>query len=458
MHLKECVTLLVLTTALLTSIPTHAASTVWAWGFNDKGQCNLPLDLTNAVAVSAGRDHALALREDGTVVAWGDNSRGQCNVPASLRDVAAVAAGAWFSMALQSNGTVTAWGANDRGQCTVPSSLTNAVAVAAGFRGAMALTTQGSVLEWGVPPPGVMHLPMPLDLTNAISISVGYYHSVAVRADGSVSAWGDVQFGESGVDQITNVAQVSADYYSLVLLRNGKVTTNRFEFHYFGEDLIPTNLATVTGVAAGSGIAMALEADGTVTVWGSNAHGACDVPPGIERITSISAGGDGGETGFCLALSAPAAPMITRGPASQKVAVGSTATLSVSAQGAPPLSFQWFRGSESISGATQAALVLTNVQPADSGTYSVQVSNPYGVVSTNATITVAPYLDVSMVPAIKLTGGVGSTYRIEFSNALGDQETWQELAVVTVTNTPQLYFDTTAEDQPRRVYRAVQVP
>src|SRR5437016_3742202 len=42
---------------------------------------NIPAGLTNVVAVAAGLDDALALRDDGTVVAWGANDFGITNVP-----------------------------------------------------------------------------------------------------------------------------------------------------------------------------------------------------------------------------------------------------------------------------------------------------------------------------------------------------------------------------------------
>jgi Regulator of chromosome condensation (RCC1) repeat len=42
---------------------------IGAWGKNDAGETNVPPDLTNVVAISAGYQHSLALRADGTVVA-----------------------------------------------------------------------------------------------------------------------------------------------------------------------------------------------------------------------------------------------------------------------------------------------------------------------------------------------------------------------------------------------------
>src|SRR5690349_11378692 len=79
------------------------ANQVLLWGANVYGQNNIPMDLTNVVALGAGGYHTLALKPDGTVVAWGDSRYGQTNVPAGLNNVRAVAAGLNFSLALMAD-------------------------------------------------------------------------------------------------------------------------------------------------------------------------------------------------------------------------------------------------------------------------------------------------------------------------------------------------------------------
>jgi hypothetical protein len=77
--------------------------------------------------VSARADHSLALRGDGTLWAWGYNSKGQLGdetttdrpapvqVP-GLSSVTTLAAGYSHSLALRNDGTVWAWGYNSSGQ------------------------------------------------------------------------------------------------------------------------------------------------------------------------------------------------------------------------------------------------------------------------------------------------------------------------------------------------------
>ena len=91
-----------LTVAVLASAFLHAFigrsfanSRVISWG----SLTNVPPNLTNAVAITAGQSHSLALRADGTVVAWGDNSFGQTNTPPGLINVVAIAAGGNHNLA-----------------------------------------------------------------------------------------------------------------------------------------------------------------------------------------------------------------------------------------------------------------------------------------------------------------------------------------------------------------------
>ena len=83
-------------------------------------------------------------------------------------------------------------------------------------------------------------------------------------------------------------------------------------------------------------------------------------------------------------------PTIATQPASQNLAVGSTAVFSVTAISTLPLSYQWyFNTNTAMADATNATLTLANVQLADAGSYSVVVGNAAGVVSsTGAVLTV----------------------------------------------------------------------
>jgi hypothetical protein len=88
-------------------------------------------------------------------------------------------------------------------------------------------------------------------------------------------------------------------------------------------------------------------------------------------------------------------PVIVVQPTSTLVSPGASVTLNVGATGSAPLRYQWKRNGTDISGATSSSLILTNLQSATAGSYSVVVSNPGGsVTSQTASITIAPQVRI----------------------------------------------------------------
>ena len=128
---------------------------------------------------------------------------------------------------------------------------------------------------------------------------------------------------------------------------------------------------------------------------------------------------NGQSHGFLLVTSQP---IIIRQPVgSQTVAIGSTVSLSVRANGSlEPISYQWYFGTNAIAGATNATLTLANIQQSQSGTYTVVLSNMEGTATSSpAVLSVLPSLDIHMVPDITIYGTVGFTYELQYLNALG---------------------------------------
>ncbi|HEY5909474.1 MAG TPA: LamG-like jellyroll fold domain-containing protein [Verrucomicrobiae bacterium] len=120
---------------------------------------------------------------------------------------------------------------------------------------------------------------------------------------------------------------------------------------------------------------------------------------GVE-IESIYAAGSAGK---CFT---PVAPSILLQPADLVVTVGSNAVFTVRATGSPLLSYQWDHAGVLIEGATSSTLVLSNVNTAQAGLYSVLVSNSVGsVLSSNANLAVNLPPAVVRVPNITLDAG-----------------------------------------------------
>jgi hypothetical protein len=100
----------------------------------------------------------------------------------------------------------------------------------------------------------------------------------------------------------------------------------------------------------------------------------------------------GGSSGGGSAIPAATAPEITVSPASRSVLPGQAATFSVTATGSVPLSYQWQRNGQNITGATTVTYVTPPTTLADDGTtFVVVVTNSAGVATSGpAKLTVAP--------------------------------------------------------------------
>ncbi|MFN7944988.1 MAG: family 16 glycosylhydrolase [Blastocatellia bacterium] len=91
----------------------------------------------------------------------------------------------------------------------------------------------------------------------------------------------------------------------------------------------------------------------------------------------------------------PAPPAITQHPVSQSVCNNSSVSLSVTATGTTPLSYQWRKGGinlsngGAVSGATTATLTINPFTSAEAGSYDCVVTNTAGTATSNAaTLTV----------------------------------------------------------------------
>jgi hypothetical protein len=98
------------------------------------------------------------------------------------------------------------------------------------------------------------------------------------------------------------------------------------------------------------------------------------------------------------------------------VSVGSNASLSVTASGTAPLSYQWFKSGTAVSGATSSTLSLSNVQNSDAGSYTVAVSNSITTTTSSAaTLTVTTS---APPPPPSGGGGGGGALSVWFYTAL----------------------------------------
>jgi hypothetical protein len=92
-------------------------------------------------------------------------------------------------------------------------------------------------------------------------------------------------------------------------------------------------------------------------------------------------------------LTVYAAPVIAQqpNPTNLFLAAGQTAHFSATVNGATPLAYSWRFNGTAIGGANSSAYNLANVQPANSGAYSLLASNAYGMATSSVvSLTVVP--------------------------------------------------------------------
>jgi trimeric autotransporter adhesin len=315
-----------------------ASSPGWVieWGYDTFAGAAVPATLvsSNAVAVSAGTFHRLALKNDATVAGWGANFAGQASGDMAsgpnitnatvrinhqvLSNAVAIAAGREFSLAIRADGTAVTWGQN-----YVPAGLTNLIAIAAGWGASWVLKTDGTVEGWmsrSSDNTQSQALPV-IGLSNVVAIAAGssghYTRGVALKRDGSVGCWGGQTIYSDAAPPpgLTDVVAITAgDNHSLALRRDGTVIG--WGFNDVGQATgIPTTnspcifsgpvmlggvgLRNVVSVAAYGNYSMALKRNGTVVAWGKMVNNLypATVPDGLSNVVAIAAGDS-----FCLAI------------------------------------------------------------------------------------------------------------------------------------------------------------
>lgn len=268
------------------SLALKQDGSVWAWGFGYHGQLGggepaptwppvpyqgspIPapvIGVSNAVVVSAGTYHNLALVADGSIWEWGldwtDTAPDGSLIYTAKRlpeltDVRSVSGGYDHSLALVADGTAWAWGRNGYGQIggapgssrrpAVVPGLPRLSAVAAGFWYSLALAEDGSVYGWGLNQSGVLgtasisgrvtEVPVRISgLKDVVAVTAGRDHALALKRDGTLWAWGSNLYGQcadTGVAETpipvqvpgcSNVVSFAAGrWYSLALTAQGEL-------------------------------------------------------------------------------------------------------------------------------------------------------------------------------------------------------------------------------------------
>ena len=203
--------------------------TVWAWGdnYNNKVDSSyhnnrfIPVEahpgrIYNIVAVAAGHEHSVVLRQDGTVWSWGNNRSGQIGDGVGflrtrrnptqaygVYDIIAISAGAETTLALRSDGTVWTWGRvcsslleYEQTRTHVPLQIPGLynISTLPENGGNLVIDKNGYVWTWNEN--GVMQFE---GLSDVVSIAGNCESGIALLGDGTVWTWGDNSGGQLGI-------------------------------------------------------------------------------------------------------------------------------------------------------------------------------------------------------------------------------------------------------------------
>ena len=119
-------------------------------------------------------------------------------------------------------------------------------------------------------------------------------------------------------------------------------------------------------------------------------------------------------------VSVQALPRIVKQPVSVDSIEGASVVLGVSATGAMPLSYQWYKGDVEIAGQTSPTLSLSPLSSADhEGSYKVRVANSVGrLFSDTVTVSVKPALMITQQPqAVSLQRGMRGEFNVVATGA-----------------------------------------
>ena len=212
--------------------------------------------------------------------------------------------------------------------------------------------------------------------------------------------------------------------------------------------LVPPAIVTQPAdatVTAGNGVSFTVTASGTAPLnyqWRKNGVNISGATTATLTLASVSAADAasysvvvgntaGSATSGNAVLTVQSPPAIVTQPASQFGALGNTTTLSATASGTAPLSWQWFKDglaladSGNISGSATGTLTITALTTNDLGIYFVVASNFLGsATSANASIAVnvAP---VITVPPAGQTVAVSNTVTFTAAAAGTGPLAWQ---------------------------------
>ncbi|MEI6786279.1 MAG: LamG-like jellyroll fold domain-containing protein, partial [Verrucomicrobiota bacterium] len=198
-------------------------------------------------------------------------------------------------------------------------------------------------------------------------------------------------FGKAYVDEVRSAPGLvtNTQWHHVAVAKAGTRVV------YYVDGVAYSAAAYTTRFAFTTTVAIGMMGDARYAFWGSIDELA--VYNRALAAAEIQAIYNAGSSGKCV-VDTP--PTIITQPANQTVFAGDIAAFEVLVAGTQPFSYQWNLNGNSLPGATNSTLALTNVQLSQAGNYTVLVTNITGsTLSSNAVLTVNPPPPCASPPA-----------------------------------------------------------
>jgi len=280
-------------------VQTKVDGTLWAWGYNNKGQLGQNNETTYSsprqipgttwAESSANGKMTLATKTDGTLWSWGNNGNGalgQNEESPEYSSPVQIGSGTnwgtseghisvadnYRAAAIKTDGTLWTWGYNEYGQLgqnsrtyysspiQIPGTTWSKIDL--GYHAGAGLKTDGTLWTWGLNNNGMLgqnedvrrSSPVQVPGTTWKHISFSHYNLLATKTDGTLWGWGPNESGQLAQNAL-NPGGISSPVQ------------------------IPGNTWSIVG-----GVGAATKTDGTLWTWGGdNAPGKLGLNDRINR-------------------------------------------------------------------------------------------------------------------------------------------------------------------------------
>ena len=308
----------------------------------------------------------------------------------------------------------------------------------AGYDGAKnSILATGTILvnayDATVLPPAITASPVGQTVVqgNAVTLTVAVTGSDPLSYQWYKDGWPVA--GASASSLLLNGAVADGGSY-LVLVRNGAGTA--ISTPALVTVLVPPSIVTDPAgqtVLAGSAVTLSVSAAGTAPFsyqWYKDGLVVAKGTSATLRLTNVATTASGnyqvhvtnsaGAVDSAVAvLLVQSPPVISTQPKTTTVTVGTAVALSVAATGTDPMTYQWYKDTVAVVGATAGSLAIPAAAVTDAGSYYVIITNPLGsVTSGTAVVSVTPTI-TGFTPATAAEGMTVTISGINFTGVTG---------------------------------------